>query len=399
MIYDALLQRRGVGGGHRGGGRLAVAPLGVGPGVLVLPEGEVRFDFSGRNADGLCRGRALFVGVENAVTPKCSGCGSPSTKAISPLRECLGCGEDFCADCLDSSDRCSQCEKRENASDVTPEERAKFLRVARQALQDLGEEGVGSSRNDAKDFIFSQLPSRLSHDEKESIADEALRGQRKNAGSCNCESIYCKSHDIDKGEGCKNPAGSKKVDMLGPVCDSCAEVYRKANPSWVMENGEVVAVCYKCKTPLTEGSKCSKCGYLNTKENATPLDPRRMSPEEKRSALALGDIGYLHYLCEVCGKESAVANRRSGVFQCGPSMDKWMCVEHAFGMRENASAFCPNCDHDKNEHDTNGKCTLCDCLPCYPKENVADYPHDVLPNSREGLARGSQKYGTTEGGK
>lgn len=44
---------------------------------------------------------------------------------------------------------------------------------------------------------------------------------------------------------------------------------------------------------------------------------------------------------------------------------------------ENAnSAFCPNCEHEKNEHDTNGKCTLCDCLTCYEKKNavvVGDY--------------------------
>lgn len=76
----------------------------------------MNFDFSGKLAAGLERGRRMFGLVENA-DPKCAGCGSSSTKAISPLSACDGCGERFCADCLDEGE-CSQCRIKKNDSDL-----------------------------------------------------------------------------------------------------------------------------------------------------------------------------------------------------------------------------------------------------------------------------------------
>lgn len=631
-----------------------MAPLGVGPGVRVLPEGPVRLDIGAALARGLARGRALFVGVENAravypkqrvysmVYPEDKGevvevdgddalvlwdNGSKAWIRVRDLQvtERVNAGkteDDFHRpNCGNFSGAACSCGGREawlaspegkkffeNSSDMTSDERAKFLRVARQALHDLGEEGERSSRDDTKDFIFSQLPSRLSHDEKESIADEALRGQRKNAGSCNCESIHCKSHDIDKGEGCKNPAGSKKVDMLGAVCDSCAEVYRKANPAWVSENARPrEESCGECgrthvsdpkrwsrdSGPLCEAcadeyfpewrksgidarrntdDACIRCGHRGPAEDFTSVEGKRAcngecakSLEKKNSFaddleketarspiyrcscgrvfdtgltankasdhLATADFSVDHNITKEERKNASTRKFKKGdtvrmtrakqdrslwrgedvtfevidVYEPGSPFDyqvqsnqpnrgssqvkegeitansmentshtwsggfegrcedcgvdhvqvrqathqpqRWLCQQcmrrHegecavCKGGRRN-SAFCPNCDHDKNEHDTNGKCTLCDCLSCYPRENATDDAYCQLcgkPSPLDGLIevkmkgeregsvrhvcdeceerarttgqlrnsagvdRGSQKYGNNEGGK
>lgn len=181
--------------------------------------------------------------------------------------------------------------------------------------------------------------------------------------------------------------------------------YASTQQRWTSQGG---ALCEMCGKPTDGGAFCSRHeqvgledrarSYHEVKEAAgtCPHDCGHALSAHKRTPHAEdqgnGDLWCSECSCTIEGskskRERLAAHNPLDNFKrecdhaekpggwCGRCEGRAPKKSRLDKLRERRSpkaesAFCPNCDHEKNEHDTNGKCTHCGCLSCDTKRATA----------------------------
>lgn len=130
--------------------------------------------------DGISLGNAKYGTRENAgvhagkICPACKK--GKLTDLGGSLYECDKCGKEIYANEMVKTGRGLEMKEwaKENSS-LSKTDLQEYVKKAHGYLQDLGEEKIKSSKDDAMDYVYGQLPSKLTHDEKELVLKEAMR--------------------------------------------------------------------------------------------------------------------------------------------------------------------------------------------------------------------------------
>lgn len=125
------------------------------------------------------------------------------------------------------------------------------------------------------------------------------------------------------------------------------------------------------------GTDSSSLGFDQTEKSTTA---------DRSKEIGNGDFDN-KFVCKTCGAEFAskdLVEAQTHAWDKGHSVKSFktgQILEHSTVKKENADPkpFCDTCDHESNEHDTNGKCTVCDCMhlknhegPRIPMRHVAE---------------------------